>query len=474
MLESARAKALAEWTPQDSEAGASPLSLQSLLDVVRRRWLALALCILGTLALAGIYILITPQKYSATITLLIDSRLAQLSQTDGSAAVVDQAAVESQIELLRSEKIIQSVIEKLNLVSDPELGSTTSNGSAASAAAKVPDDRGGVIGTLMGKLLPWGRTAREPTSPDAPLRRTVAIVTANLYVTRIGRSYLVSVTYNSVDPIKAARIANEVAGAYISDQIGAKIQAAKEQNAWLDAQVNEMRSRAAQTYRAVQDFKGANDINPLRDLGVQSEMDRLASEVSRLRALTISARAEYERTAALVSSPAATSGKMPDVGALRALSDPDVDRLAGRIAGPETGSASTGNGSRVPGSNEQTAGPADRASLISQLWARISQLASAQRTKWQDASTKQQSLEGTLGAMRLRDTRARLIQERLRELETEAATSRSLYESYLNQLTHAAQQQPGHDQADGHHSGATLDELSAGWHDFGLLIQLEL
>jgi uncharacterized protein involved in exopolysaccharide biosynthesis/Mrp family chromosome partitioning ATPase len=410
MLESVRAQTqpLSDWDIQEREASASPLSLNFLLDVVRRRGLALALCLGATLALAGVYIYVTPKQYSATITLLIDSRLAQLSQTGGSAAVVDQAAVDSQIELLRSEKVILNVIDKLGLVNDPEFGSVSATTGA-----------------------------KEPVSAEVALRRAVAILTANLWVTRIGRSYLVSVTYNSVDPVKAARIANEVASAYISDQIGAKIQSAKDQNAWLDAQVSEMRSRAAQTYRAVQDFKGAHDINPLRDLGVQSEIDRLAGDASRARAATIIARTNLDRTAALLASPGAMGPAIPDEATLRAFGDPEIDRLAARY-----GALAADPAPADAGGADQTSRASQQAAVAHDLWTRIAQIGAAQRGDWQAASSRQQGVDAALADMRLRDTRARLVQERLRELETEAATARSLYESYLNQRTHAAQQQP--------------------------------
>ena len=411
MLESVRshASAFPELAFQDREPPATPISLSFLFDVIRRRWFALFLCLAATLGLAVAYIAVTPKKYAATVTLLIDSRLAQLSQTDGAAAVVDQAAVESQIELLRSEKMLLSVIDKLGLVNDPEFGSVN---------AKTGQ--------------------KEPVSAEVALRRAVAILTGNLWVTRVGRSYLVSVTYNSTDPIKAARIGNEVAGAYISDQIGAKIQAAKDQNAWLDAQVSEMRSRAAQTYRAVQDFKAAHDFNPLRDLGVQSDIDRLGAEASRARATTTTVRANLDRTEAVLAGQAPGEGIVPDERGLRGFADPEIDGLLGRYAEAQAKLSATAPLPPV----EDAALKAERSEVIRQLWARIGAISAQQRSDWIAASSRQQVLEGALADVRLRDTRARLIQERLRELETEAATARALYESYLNQLTHAAQQQP--------------------------------
>ena len=386
---------------------ASAISLSFLLDALRRRWIVLALAIGLMVVLGTAYALLTPKKYAATASLLIDTRLAQLSQTDAAASVVDQAAVESQIELLRSEKMLTSVINKLDLLQDPEFGSATSQDSD-----------------------------EAPTTPGVALRRAIAIMTANLGVSRVGRSYLVSVTYNSPDSIKAARIANAVAAAYIADQIDAKVQAAKDQNAWLEAQVTERRAYAAQTYRNVENFKDTHDINPMRDLDTQQESDRLSSEASRAHAATITARANLDRTQALLTE---LTPKAPlPVASLRALQDPGLNALLGGYGGAMPAGADGGTG--VP----STAGPADGAGadVHNAVRDRLAAIEADQRGTWQTAAAKQQSVDSELGDVRLRDTRSRLIQERLRELETEAASSRSLYESYLNQLTHAAQQQP--------------------------------
>jgi uncharacterized protein involved in exopolysaccharide biosynthesis/Mrp family chromosome partitioning ATPase len=390
--------------PRASRTEAFPI--KTLFDILRRRRLAVFVCLLGTLALGAAYVVLSPKKYGATATLLIDSRLAQLSQTEASATIVDQAAVESQIELLKSEKILLAVIDKLDLVNDPEFGKRSSD--------ETPTP--------------------TPAATELAKRKALAIMSANLWVTRVGRSYLVSVTYNSPDPAKASRIANDVADAYISDQIGAKVQAAKDQNVWLDAQVSEMRSRAALAYRAVQDFKTEHDINPLRDLGVQQDIDRVTAEASRARATTITIRAGLDRKESLLAGPLRKKGSVPDGAVLRSFADAQLDALSARFSEIES------KLSTAKVADPQSA--ADRQSVVTALWSRIESLSQQDRADWIAASAQQQALDNQLADMRLRDTRARLVQERLRELETEAATSRSLYESYLNQLTHAAQQQP--------------------------------
>lgn len=395
----------------DPSPHSSSLSPHIIGDAARRRRWALLLPMAVALAIAVAYITTTPKKYAATATLLIDARLAQLSQTEASASVVDQAAVESQIELLRSEKILISVIDKLDLWSDPEFGHVSDSSAPADAMAV-----------------------------EIAMRRTVALVEANLWVTRVGRSYLVSVAFNSVNPNKATRIANAVAESYISDQIGSKIEAAKQKTAYLEQRVDENRSLAAKAYRAVQDFKAAHDINPLRDLGVQQEIDRLGAAASRARAVALTLRAGVDRAESMQDGPLRARRTVPDATLLRSFADPALDALSTCFSDLE---AKLGSAKAAPNHEASLLArlKLERSDVVQAIWVQIDRLSEQLHARWVIEDAKQQAVDSDLAEVRLRDTRARIVQDRLRELETDSATARSLYETYLNQLTHADQQQ---------------------------------
>lgn len=412
MLETVRSYPLhyADAAAPAPERRSAPMSVRGLFDILlRRRWIILV-CMASSLGAGIAYTKLAAPKYAAMVTLLIDARLAQISPTEASAAIVDQAAVDSQIEIMRSEKNILDVINKLQLISDPDFGGRRT------------------------------AEARSPEELDLANRRAIASLSGNLLVARVGRSYLVSVTYTSGDPVKAARIANEVASAYIADQVGAKVDTSKDQYQWLSGQVNELRTRAVRDYRAVQDFKAGNDINPLRDLGVQHDLDSLVAEIARARAATESTRTAAERVSA-VARRAPGASAVPETDAVQGLDDQALTELAGQLADRRTQLAALG---REPGADPGRLAQArqEASATETQIRARLDQLSADQTAAWKAAYARQQALETRLASLRLRDTRARLVQERLRELETAAATSRSLYESFLNQLTHAAQQQP--------------------------------
>ena len=69
-----------------------------------------------------LYLLTTPPSYTATATMIIDTKRVQLFQQQSmfNDMPFDTGAVESQVEILKSETIALAVIKQLHLTEDPE------------------------------------------------------------------------------------------------------------------------------------------------------------------------------------------------------------------------------------------------------------------------------------------------------------------------------------------------------------------
>ena len=76
-----------------------------------------------------------------------------------------------------------------------------------------------------------------------------------LTVKRIGFSYIIQISFESLDPKRAADIADAVANAYIVDQLQAKFQLARLAGIWLRDRLKELREQALAAERAVVEFK---------------------------------------------------------------------------------------------------------------------------------------------------------------------------------------------------------------------------
>jgi uncharacterized protein involved in exopolysaccharide biosynthesis len=249
-----------EWA--DNEA----VPLAAGWAFVRRQKTIVSTCMLVALGLAGLYITIAPNRFTATAQLLTDTK-----RSDSPAAqygLVDAAVVDSQVETIKSEKIAIAVINKLQLTQDSEFSEN------------------GMVGRLLSAL---SFSGGDITSEQGQLRKTVVKFKRSLMVVRIGRSYVANILFTSKDPVKAARIANEVANAYIEDQLDAKALTAERAGSWMQKRIDELKEQMEIAAQRLQQF----DASVSATSGDQSNKDQ-RDQRSELAQRAQSLRRAYE------------------------------------------------------------------------------------------------------------------------------------------------------------------------------------
>ncbi len=189
--------------------------------------------------LAGVYAFSAVPLYTAHTQIIIDPSLPQTvgEQRDGLFSI-DNAQVESQIEVLRSESIAQAVINQLKLQDDP--GFTNSEPSIVS--------------------YPF-RLLKGQTAPDAESRERNAMMRykGGLAVRRVGLSYSIDIQFSATSPEHAATIANATADAYIAEQINARAQAARQGGLWLEDRIDHLRKQMNAAAMEAQEFRAKRD-----------------------------------------------------------------------------------------------------------------------------------------------------------------------------------------------------------------------
>jgi uncharacterized protein involved in exopolysaccharide biosynthesis/Mrp family chromosome partitioning ATPase len=218
----------------------------------------LGLAIFGSVA----YLAIAPAYYTASSMLLFDIRISEPFQQQGYGSdAVASAFVDSQVEVLKSDDIARSVVKRLNLLSDAEF---------------LPPP--GIVGTIVDFVR--GIVGAGPASSEADqLARAGRKLQANLTIKRTGLTYVASIDYRSLDPNKAARIANAVTEAYFIGQLDSKSRAARRANIWLQDRIKELKGQSETTERAVSNYKSeSNAAGPDGRLLNEQEPAELSSQ----------------------------------------------------------------------------------------------------------------------------------------------------------------------------------------------------
>ena len=209
-------------------ADESPLAiLGSIAAAARHRGLPLSIWVALCLAMAGWYLHVTPSSYTAAATIILDPKRTANAGDVGSPLTsppaLDTAQAESQIQVIRSERLLSTVFDALDLANSPEL-----RPGPPGLKAKFMES--------LARLAGQGRDAGSDNNSDlaAAYNNFVDRVGAR----RIGQSYVVEVSYTSGDPTVARRLANAVVSAYLAQQVSFKLAGAQNGAEYLQGRLN--------------------------------------------------------------------------------------------------------------------------------------------------------------------------------------------------------------------------------------------
>ena len=206
----------------------------SVFSIVSRRKLTVAGCV-GLALAAGIgYLALTPPRYMASTAILIDPRLGKIVGTDPvqPGFVVDNNAMDSQIKLFTSKTVLSRVAKMADLKDDKEF-----NGS----------DR-----SLLQRLL-------RPTSTMEDAVDLKALESA-ITIQRPERTYVISIEVLAREPGKAAEIANDIAKAYIDDQISSRLTATRDDTQFVRQRLDQLSREIKDAENKIESFKTKNNV----------------------------------------------------------------------------------------------------------------------------------------------------------------------------------------------------------------------
>ena len=188
---------------------------RDVVNFLWRQWKLITAATVLSLAFTAINLARQIPVYTATTQVLLDPRKEKAGGQDAilSDGVLDNAAIESQMAIIRSTVLMQRVAERERLANDPEFGGGRM------------DEGWSALGMVKGWL---GQKPQEQpaVTAAADLALTVENLKGSVAVSRAGVAQLLNISFTSADPAKAARLANAVAEAFVVDKLDARFDAA--------------------------------------------------------------------------------------------------------------------------------------------------------------------------------------------------------------------------------------------------------
>jgi succinoglycan biosynthesis transport protein ExoP len=404
----------------------------AVIGFIRRQFPIVLSVLLLTIGLAAIYLFTTPPLYSAKAKLMIDTQKVQvLRQSVLPDDPVSWVVMDSQLEIMKSENFALSIVKNLRLTQYPEF--VESHGGLM-----------GLVKNVISRLVVSNKSVSkrmEPESESDLAERAVEVFEDRLTVSRVGMTYAIEIAFKSIDPDRAAQIANAVADGFIVDQLEARYQTIRVATAWLQDRLNELRGQASAAERAVVEYKTKNNIvDTGGHLINEQQLAELNTALVQARAAKAEVQARLDRVTQILRDDNPDPAAAGTATVTEALQNPIITQLRQQyleIAQREALFSTRYGNNHLAVVNLRNRLREIRHSIVDEL----KRIAEAYKSDYNIAIARENSLEKSLAATVAGSQTTNKAQIELRQLESAAQTYRALYDNFQQRYMDSVQQQ---------------------------------
>lgn len=289
---------------KDKEPSFREISVGEVLHTIWY-WRWLFIFVVVSVIIAGFaYVKQLIPKYTATSSLLLQmptSKVLDISSVLGRSGVQpfsSNVVLNSEKEVLKSKKLAEKVVIKLNLTEVAEFNPrlrVVQKGLRDYLHPNywVPEEWKKALGLASKPAANEAEAKPVVTETPAEIAARELSVAANLLRPRIfvkvtDNSNIVNISVTSLNPKLAADIANELANAYIIDQLEVKFDKTKKTTQWLDDQLYDLKQKVSASERAVEDYRNSHGLTK----GASTEI--LSAQLSAINTQLVATKTKRE------------------------------------------------------------------------------------------------------------------------------------------------------------------------------------
>lgn len=204
------------------------IDLAKIILTLRAGWRVIAGCFVVMVCVGLFYVMVLAVPiYTAKSVVVLDTRTNQVIDLEGIMGGMTGGSDElnTEVEVLRSRGLATKVVAELDLTDDPEFNGTL----------KPP--------SIVQKTKALVRGAGAPVDPVRIESRVVDALLSAISVRNVPASFVFEISATSLDPAKAAKIADTLAKRYILNQIEVKFESSEQATEWLSNRVSELKTQ---------------------------------------------------------------------------------------------------------------------------------------------------------------------------------------------------------------------------------------
>jgi chain length determinant protein EpsF len=229
------------------------MSFNQFLVILRARWRIAAGIFLAVVLLVAFASFVWPKQYTAIASIVVDTKTDPVAANGGGGAGMAgqplATYVNTQADIIASERVAQRVVKTLRLDQQPEARKLWAKGTNDDISVTIAN-------FLLEKKLLVAPAHDSPTHA----------------------SNVIDISVQWSDPITAAALANGFAQAAIETNIELKVEPAKQYASWFDQRSRALRAELQEKQKLLSDFQSKN--------GIIATDEKLDVETARLNELS--------------------------------------------------------------------------------------------------------------------------------------------------------------------------------------------
>jgi len=293
----------------------------------RGKWLIMIAAVAALFA-GGYYAFgVAEPQYRSSATLTVEMRTNQVSNIESviSGVSTETAALNTELEIIRSSRVLGKVVDELSLTEDPEFNPALRTPSGLSQAV-------GSVKGLIRSLINSGeapKTAEMKSAPEATETAemksardaAINILRRALSASVQSNTYVFNISATTGDARKSAQIVNTLAEQYIEDQIAVKFEATEQAAEWLSTRVTELEENLREREDALAQARAETDLISAEALeGLNLQAKDLRERLGEMRERAATAQNEVNLLRDLRASGDRTA-------LVEEINDPELRRL---------------------------------------------------------------------------------------------------------------------------------------------------
>ena len=401
--------------------------------------------ILGTVAVITALISMIafqlPPRYTAKTQILIDPQQTRILdlQSIFSEAAPEAGKIDSQVHVIRSQALIERLVDKEKLTEDPEFNARLKDKGLISQ-----------MGTAVKSWLPtsWVKAASSMqndasqraylTKEDEDARErsdVVQEVVKHLGVKRADTTFVLDLSVTSVSPTKSAKLANALADLYIVDQLENKFEASRRATSWLNEKLTGLRQELRISEEAAEAFKAEHNL--LGSAAGATLNSQQLEEIHRNLVLAHSAREEAEVRLQQIREIYESGGGIWHVA--NVITSDLITKLRDQDAALKTEEANlaTRYQARHPRMVEIQS---ERQNVLGKMQEEVRRVIQELENNVRIARARERALEDSLQQQTVKSADQNKLEIQLRALELEAESNRQIYEAFLGRFKSTSDQ----------------------------------